>query len=101
MSDSPSTVQADGFSFDVAGILSAIEGQLWLVLLLLFIGFIFWIFQKGGFAEKYLESQNRKRELDAKQVESLREIAHILSDKYKDAEPFLPLPGFSNDEEER
>lgn len=98
--DAPSTVvQAKDVEFDLAGVLGVIEDKLWIILLLLFVAFIFYIFQKGGFAEKYLESRNRARELDARQVENVRYIADKLSRKFDGDEPFLPLPDFTDRED--
>lgn len=100
MSGSSTKVEAEGYSFDASGLLNLVGDNLWLVLLLLAIAFIFFIFRKGAFAEKLLESRNRKHELDARQVESLRHIADTLSKKYEGDQPFLPLPDFTDKKDE-
>ena len=88
-------IESEVVTFDLAGILGVIEDKLWLVLVIAFIVFMFWIFQKGGFAEKLLDSRQRQRELEAKKLENLRHISDKLSRKYDGDEPFLPLPDFS------
>jgi len=94
-----SVVEGNGYRFDLAGLLSALEAHLPMVLLLLFVGFMFWVFQKGGFAERFLDARQRKRELDARQLENLRHIADKLGRKYDGDEPFLPLPDFAGKED--
>lgn len=78
-------------SIDVVAIGNWAEAHLWMFLLIAAIGFVFFIFQKGGFAEKYLDYRVRKAELDAKKLDDVRRLADILERKFGREDPFLPF----------
>lgn len=90
MESSPTRVDVGEGSFDLAGVGGWIEAHLWLFLLFAAIVFVFFIFQKGGFAEKYLEYRTRKEELDAKRLDDMRVIADMLSRRHDRDDPLLP-----------
>lgn len=98
MSDSSTKVEIGQSSFDLAAIGDWVAGNIWLFLLFAFVGFIFFIFQKGGFAEKLLDYRLRSRELDAKQVDDLRAVADIFRRKYDRADPLLPFDDSNDDQ---
>lgn len=77
--------------FDVAAIGNWLASNIYLFLLVASVAFIFFIFQKGGFAEKFLESRTRARELDAKMLDDARVLADILLRKYDRDDPMLPF----------
>jgi hypothetical protein len=78
-------------NFDLAGIGGWIEGHVWLFLLTALVAFIFFIFQKGGFAEKLLEYRLKVRELDARQIDAARALADRLKRQYDRDDPLLPF----------
>jgi len=84
--------------FDVAGVGNWISDHVWLFLLVAFVAFMFWIFQKGGFAEKYLEHRTRVRELDAKQLDDLKAVTDIFRRKYDRSDPLLPFDDGLNEQ---
>lgn len=85
--------------FDIAGVGGWINDHIWLGLLIAAVVFIFWLFQKGGFAEKLLEYRIKARELDAKKLDDARRVADILSRKYEGDEPRLPFGEDSSDKD--
>lgn len=88
----PSTkVEVGENSFDIAGVGGWINDNIWMVLLFVLIGFIFYIFQPGGFAEKMLEHRAKLKELDAKQLDDTRAIADILQRRFDREDPLLPF----------
>lgn len=91
MDDSPTKINVGEGSFDIAGVGQWISDNIWLFLLLVGIGFVFFLFQKGGFAEKLLEYRIKSKELDAKQLDDTRVIADILRRRFDREDPFLPF----------
>lgn len=99
MAKAPTAVKIGDNSFDIAAVGDWIADNIWLFLLVAFVVFMFHIFQKGGFAEKYLEYSNRKRELETKQVDDVRKIIDILDKKFEGEEPWLPFDRLDGPEE--
>ena len=91
MSGAPTKIEVGDASFDVAAVGDWVGQNVWLFLLVAFVAFIFFIFQRGGFAEKYLEYRIKIRELDAKQVDDTRILADILRRNYDREDPYLPF----------
>lgn len=91
MAESPTKVEIGNGSFDVAGIGQWISDNIWLFLLIVGIGFVFYLFQKGGFAEKLLEYRIKSKELDSKRLDDTRVIADILRRRFDREDPFLPF----------
>ena len=88
----PSTKVTIGDSaFDIAGVGNWVTANIWVFLLVAFVVFMFHVFQRGGFAEKYLEYRNRNRELEASQSNDLRKIIETLDRKFDGDEPWLPF----------
>lgn len=78
-------------NFDLAGVGGWINDHVYLFLLIAAVAFIFFIFQKGGFAEKLLEYRLKARALDSKRLDDARALADILTRKYEGDEPRLPF----------
>ncbi len=91
MAQSSTTVKVGDSSFDPTAIVGWIENHVWVFLLCAAIAFVFFIFQKGGFAEKYLAYRTRKDELDAKKLDDLRAVTDIFVRKYDRPDPLLPF----------
>lgn len=91
MEESTTAVSVGDAHFDVAGVGNWVASHVWLFLLIAFVAFIFFLFQKGGFAEKFLAYRTRVRELDAKKLDDVKAITDILRRKYDRADPFLPF----------
>lgn len=97
MSNSNTTVVIAGdSSLDIAAVGNWLEAHIWLFLLVAFIAFLFFIFQKGGFAEKLLDYRIRSRELEAKKLDDVRVIADIFRRKYDRPDPLLPFENGSD-----
>jgi hypothetical protein len=91
MAESSTQVKIGENSFDIAGVGDWVTANIWVFLLIAFVVFMFHIFQRGGFAEKYLEYRNKKRELEANQSSDLRKIIETLDRKFDGDEPWLPF----------
>jgi hypothetical protein len=91
MPDSPTKVSIGDSSFDIAAIGDWVAANVWLFLLVAFVMFVFFIFQKGGFAERFLDYRIRKTELEAKQLDDARVIADIFMRKHDREDPLLPF----------
>jgi hypothetical protein len=91
MAGKSTSVEVGETSFDIAGVGDWVAANIWVFLLIAFVVFMFHVFQKGGFAEKYLEYRNRKRELEASQSTDLRKIIETLDRKFDSDEPWLPF----------
>jgi len=78
-------------SFDVAGVGDWISNHVWLFLLIAFVAFVFYIFQKGGFAEKFLEYRLKREQLAAQQASDVKAIAEAMSRRNEGDEPLLPF----------
>ena len=98
MNTRPTKVELGDSSFDLAAIGDWVGNNLPIFLVLAFVAFMFFIFQKGGFAEKFLEYRIRGRELDAKQLDDSRAIADILRRKYDRPDPLLPFDDGPSDQ---
>ena len=99
MHDSTTAVEIGDSSFDVAAIGDWAISNFEYVLIAAFIVFMFWIFQKGGFAEKYLEYRVKSKELDAKQVDDMRELTDMFRQRHGVDEPLLPFDDVKESEE--
>ncbi len=91
MASDATNVEIGESRFDPTAIAGWIEGHIWVFLLIAFVLFVFFIFQKGGFAEKYLDYRLKKEELDAKQLSDAKVVADIFSRKYDRDDPLLPF----------
>jgi hypothetical protein len=91
MATSDTRVVVGGASFDLAGVGGWALSNVWFVLLICAVLFIFYLFQPGGFAEKFMEYRNKKRELDVKQLDAARELSDKLRQQYDRDEPYLPF----------
>lgn len=91
MAGKSTSVEVGETSFDIAGVGAWITDNIWLFMMLVFIGFIFHIFVRGGFAEKFLEYRIKGRELDAKQLDDIRRLADTFARKYDRDDPLLPF----------
>lgn len=78
-------------AFDIAGVGDWAANHISFLLLIAGVAFIFWLFQKGGFAEKFLDYRIRGRELDAKQLDDTRILVDIFREKYGRDDPLLPF----------
>ena len=91
MSHSPTKVKIGGSAFDPAALGNWLEGHVWLFLLIASVLFVFFLFQKGGFAEKYLDYRRARDEQKAKQLDDLRAITDVFKRKYDRPDPLLPF----------
>ena len=91
MAHSPTTVHVGDSSVDVAAVGNWLANHVALFVLVAAILFVFFLFQKGGFAEKYLQYRIRRQELDAKQLDDARVIADIIARRYEREDPLLPF----------
>lgn len=76
-----------------------IKANIWLFLLFAFIAFIFFLFQKDGFAIKWMELKVRERELDSKQLDDARVLADIFMRRYDRPDPLLPFDSDLSDQQ--
>jgi hypothetical protein len=91
MNESATKIAIGDSGFDLAGIGQWVSNNVSLFLLFAFVGFIFWIFQRGGFAEKYLEYRTKGKELEAKQLDDVRVLTDIFRRTYDRDDPYLPF----------
>lgn len=99
MNESDTRITVGDGGFDLAGVGNWVIEHLWLFLLIAFVAFVFWLFQKGGFAEKFLDYRVRTKELDAKQLDDIRIMADIFRRTYDRDDPLLPFDDGPTDRE--
>ncbi len=88
---SGTAVKVGDSAFDPGALGNWIEAHLWVFLLIAAVGFVFFIFQKGGFAEKFLDYRIKREELDAKQLENAKAITDAFRRKHDRPDPLLPF----------
>lgn len=80
-----------GVEFDLASIGNWLTEHPWLVLFFVLVLFLFWIFQKDGFAIRYLEYRNRKREIESQKVSELQTLLPLIRKRVLPSQPQLPF----------
>lgn len=89
--ESPTAVTVGESHFDVGGIGDWAAANIWVFLLIAAVLFVFFLFQKGGFAEKFLEYRIKRDELESKRLDDMRVITDIFAKKYDRPDPLLPF----------
>lgn len=99
MSDSSTVIEIENSKFDLAAIGNWAEDHVEIFLLFAFIAFIFFIFRKGAFAERFLEFRLKSKELDAKRLDDSRVVADILRKQLGPDAPLLPFDEWDTEEQ--
>ena len=99
MSKPSTVVKSDNLEFDVAGVGDWLVDNVEFALVLALIAFIFYLFQKGGFAEKLLQYRLEKQRLEAQQKADLRAIAEAFHKKFETDSPLLPFDELKDEED--
>lgn len=86
----PAIKTGDG-SIDVIALVNWANEHIWVFLLIAAVLFIFFLFQRGGFAEKYLEYRTKREELDANKARDMRVIVEMFRRRHDREDPLLPL----------
>ena len=91
MTEKSTTVHVGDSSFDIAGVGDWLVHNIGFFVLLAAVAFIFFLFQKGGFAEKLLDYRLRRKELETRQLDDAKVIADMLNRRYERDDPLLPF----------